>query len=215
MYTLNPMKIFYDLPTLQTERLYLRKMLPSDADDMFKYASKKEVTEYLLWAPHVSPSETRMYLNSLKREYSKGRHREWALIDKKTSRMIGTCGFTNIDTDNKTGELGYVLNPEFRGRGLAPEAAMKLLSLGFDFLGLERIEIRYMAENTPSLRVGEKCGMKFECILRSFMLVKGRYRDIGVASILREEYYKSNSPQNYSELSDIKKNFFEGLLTNT
>lgn len=109
----NPMNIFYNLPTLETDRLYMRKLMLCDADDMFDYAKQEEVTQYLLWRPHVSPSETRMFLNSLKKEYSRGRYHEWALIHKKSSKMIGTCGFTTIDMDNKTGELGYVLNPAY------------------------------------------------------------------------------------------------------
>ena len=202
------MKIFNNLPTLETQRLVMRKMLPSDSDDMFEYASQKEVTRYLLWNPHISPSETRMYLFSLKREYSKGRHKEWALIDKNSSKMIGTCGFTNIDIDNGVGELGYVINPKYQKMGLAPEAAKKLLSLGFDYLGLERIEIKYMIDNTPSLAVAKKIGMTFEGVLRSSMYIKGKYRDIGICSILREEYYKNNSCEDYSELDNLKKSFF-------
>ncbi len=202
------LKIFYNLPTLETPRLIMRKMLPSDADDMFEYAKLKEVTRYLLWSPHISPSETRMYLYSLKKEYSKGRHREWALIDKKTSKMIGTCGFTTIDTDNSVGELGYVLNPAYHKMGIAAESAMKLISLGFDYLDLERIEIKFMAENTPSMKVGIKCGMTFEGILRHSMYIKGLWRDIGICSILKDEYLKNNKPMDYKELDGIKRNFF-------
>ena len=204
----NPMKIFYNLPTLQTERLIMRKMLPCDADDMFEYAKLEEVTKYLLWSPHVSPSETRMYLYSLKREYSKGRHQEWALIHKETSKMIGTCGFTSIDIYNKVGELGYVLNPQFHQQGYAAEAAKKLLSIGFDYLGLERIEVKFMIDNKASLCVAQKCGMTFEGVLRHKMLVKGIYRDIGFASILKNEYYKNNIPQEYPEFKNIKKGLF-------
>ncbi|MBE6543017.1 MAG: GNAT family N-acetyltransferase [Ruminococcaceae bacterium] len=211
MFFENPMKIFYNLPSLHTERLYMRKMLPDDADDMFEYASLEEVTRYLLWRPHVSPSETRMYLYSLKREYSRGNHREWALIDKKTSKMIGTCGFTEIDMENKTGELGYVLNPKFHRQGYAAEATKKLLSIGFDYLGLERIEVKFMIENKASLSVAQKCGMTFEGVLRRKMLVKGIQRDIGYASILKDEYYLHNEKQDYSEFKTIKKSFFDRI----
>lgn len=204
----DPMKIFYNLPTLQTERLIMRKMLPSDADDMFEYAKLEEVTKYLLWSPHITPSETRMYLFCLKREYSKGRHPEWALVEKKTSKMIGTCGFTTIDISNKVGELGYVLNPKFHRQGFAAEAAKKLLSVGFDYLNLERIEVKFMIENQASLSVAKKIGMTFEGVLRHKMLIKGSFRDIGYAAILRNEYYKENTPQEYPEFKLIKKGLF-------
>lgn len=211
----NRMKMFFELPNFETKRLFMRKMLPSDADDMYNYAKLEEVTRYLLWSPHTSPSETRMYLYSLKREYAKGRHFEWALIDKQSSNMIGTCGFTRIDLENSIGELGYVLNPEFRGKEIALEACLKLISLGFDYLGLERIEVRIMEENAPSLRVAQKCGMTLEGVFRNYLYVKGKYRNIAIASILKQEYYKSHTPLDYSYLDNIKKGLFDSLCTNT
>ena len=47
--------IFAKIPTIETPRLVLRKMKPSDSEDMFEYASRPEVSEYLLWLPHATP----------------------------------------------------------------------------------------------------------------------------------------------------------------
>ena len=109
---------------------------------------------------------------------------------------------------NNIAELGYVLNPAFRGQGIAVEAAMKLLSIGFDYLGLERIEVKIIAENSASIKVAEKCGMKLEGIFRHYMLIKGQYRDIAILSILRSEYYQNNKAMDYSHFNEIKKSLF-------
>ena len=45
-------RIFSHMPELQTERLILRRMRVSDAEDMYHYARRPEVTRYLLWSPH-------------------------------------------------------------------------------------------------------------------------------------------------------------------
>ena len=63
-----------------------------------------------------------------------------------------------------------------------------MLKFGFSVLGLNRIEARYMVENTPSRRVMDKLGMQFEGVQRAAMLVKGSYRDIAVCAILAKEY---------------------------
>ena len=46
--------IFSSIPTLECNRLVLRKMKCTDAADMFEYAKEECVTEYLLWNPHDS-----------------------------------------------------------------------------------------------------------------------------------------------------------------
>jgi ribosomal-protein-alanine N-acetyltransferase len=102
--------------------------------------------------------------------------------------MIGTCGFTRFDCAQDSAEVGYVINPAFRGRGLAPEALQAVLAYGFRTLRLHRIEARYMEGNDASRRVMEKCGMSFEGIRRESMLIKGRYVSVGVCSILQQEF---------------------------
>ena len=104
--------------------------------------------------------------------------------------MIGTCGFTRFDYDNNAAEVGYVINPEYRGRGIAPEALSRVLEFGFTELKLNRIEARYIVGNEVSRRVMEKVGMKFEGVRRQSLLNKGDYVDVGYCSILASEYFK-------------------------
>ena len=107
--------------------------------------------------------------------------------------MIGTCGFTSFSIENNSAEIGYVLNKNFWGKGIAPKVARMVMEYGFVELGLNRIEAKYMVENDSSRRVMEKCLMTSEGVLRSAIYSKNRYRDIGVYSILREEYFKFRS----------------------
>ncbi len=181
-------RIFSHMPELQTENLLLRPARVSDADDMFAYAKNPEVSKYLLWSPHPDLAYTRRYLEYLAGRYRIGAHFEWAVIHKKTGRMIGTCGFAKIDTAHNSAELGYVLHPDFRGQGLVVEAAKRVMDFGFSVLMLHRVEARYMVENAASRRVMEKLRMRFEGVYREAMLIKGLYRDIGVCAILRGEF---------------------------
>jgi len=184
----NLLRIFAHIPELETERLLLRAMRVSDAPDMFEYAKNPDVTEYLLWRPHTDIGYTRSYLEYLGGRYRVGGCYEWAVVHKGERRMIGTCGFTSFDFQNNSAEVGYVLNPAYWHRGIAPEALAEVLHFAFMILGLNRVEAKYMVGNTDSRRVMEKVGMKFEGVARSSMYVKGRYVSIGVCAILRSEY---------------------------
>lgn len=176
------------LPHLHTDRLLLRPLERSDFADMYDYARREDTSRYLVWTPHPSPEYTRNYLAMIGRYYRKGQFFDWAIVERYSGRMIGTCGFTKLDLRNRVGEIGYVLNPTRHGRGYATEAVRTVLAYGFDVLELNRIEGRYMVENIPSRRVMEKCGLTFEGVLRQSMQIKGNYRDIGICSIVKEEY---------------------------
>ena len=182
---------FSRMPTLTTERLILRPMRPLDAEDMYRYACRQDVTEYLLWSPHPSRSYTEEYLRYIQKRYALGEFYDWAVVDRDSGRMIGTCGFTRFDPPHNIGEIGYVLNPEFHGRGLGYEAAARVVRFGFEELELHRIEARFMRGNEASLRLAEKLGMRFEGYRRDGMLVKGSYRTIGTCAILSDEFYKN------------------------
>ena len=85
-------RIFSNMPTLHTERLTLRPMAVSDAQDMYAYAAREDVTAYLLWSPHPSESYTAEYLRYIRGRYALGEFYDWAVVDNATARMIGTCG---------------------------------------------------------------------------------------------------------------------------
>jgi ribosomal-protein-alanine N-acetyltransferase len=174
---------------LETERLLLRKIKPEDAKDMYEYAARPDTSKYLIWEKHPHYSYTVELIRFLQREYAQGRFFDFAVVLKEESKMIGTVGFTSYDENHRVAEVGYVINPAYHGRGIAPEALSAIINFAFCELDVNRVEARYIAENAPSLRVMEKCGMTHEGIQRQKMIIKGVARDIGVCSILKSEYF--------------------------
>ncbi len=181
-------RLFSRIPPIETERLSLRAMRVSDTADMYDYARREDVTAYLLWYPHRDPDETRDYLAEIGRRYRTGDFYDWAVVDRASGRMIGTCGFTSFNYPADAGEIGYVLNPDFGGRGLATEAVRAVMGFGFSELFLHRIEAHFIEGNNASLRLMERVGMTFEGYARESMKIKGQYRTIGTAAILRNEW---------------------------
>lgn len=182
--------IFKNIPTLETERLILRRINPSDIEDVYDYARRYEVSEFLLWYPHDEITFTKRYLKIVDTQYKRGEFYDWAVVNKADGRMIGTAGFPRFNLFNNSAEISYVLNSKYWGRGLAAEAARAVITFGFEALGLHRIEARYMVGNIGSKRITEKCGMREEGILRESVYAKGKYVDVAVASILYDDYKK-------------------------
>lgn len=182
-------RIFSNIPILQTERLTLRRLMVSDTLDMYEYSRNEDVTRYLTWDAHPDASYTREYLQYLGTHYNVGDFFDWAVVLNSEDKMIGTCGFTRFDYNNNSGEVGYVINPAYRGQGIADEAVRAVMQFGFETLRLNRIEAKFIEGNSASMRVMEKTGMTFEGYHRSSMLIKGSYKTIGVCAILRDEYF--------------------------
>lgn len=174
-------------------------MIPGDCDDMYAYSKLEEVTKYLLWDPHPDRNYTYRYLNSLQSQYKAGTFHDWGVVFRENGRLIGTCGFTSFDLNNGRGEVGYVFNPEYWGRGIAPEALLCVMAFGFRELELNRIEAHYIDGNERSRRVMEKCGMTFEGIHKEYMYIKGKYRDIGFCAETKKEFEKKYAGINLGE----------------
>lgn len=181
-------RVFSHLPELHTQRLTMRKLLVADTDDMYEYACRQDVTKYLTWNPHADRAYTKEYLQYLGGRYAVGMFYDWAIVYDADCKMVGTCGFTSFNCSADSAEVGYVLNPNYWGKGIAREALQRVLRFGFEELGLHRIEARFMEGNDRSRHVMETVGMTFEGIFRESMLIKGNYVSVGVCSILRSEW---------------------------
>jgi RimJ/RimL family protein N-acetyltransferase len=88
----------------------------------------------------------------------------WAVIERETGNFVGTVGLEHMGDwplPDKV-EVGYVLFPEFWGRGFATEAARASIAFGFEDTPLKRIISTTYPHNHRSRRVMEKCGMTYQ-----------------------------------------------------
>ncbi len=179
---------FINIPMICTERLILRRIKKSDLTDVNEYSRDPRVSEYLLWYPHTSVATTRRYLKSVDKKYKTGEFYTWGIEYK--GKLIGTVGFNCFSLEHGTAEVGYVLSADYWGRGIATEALSRIVEYAFEHLALNRLEIKYINENSASLAVALHCGFKKEGVMRQAMCVKGRYRDIGIAAMTADDYRK-------------------------
>lgn len=154
------------------DEIVMRPFHFEDATDMFEnYCSDNEVTKYLTWQTHKSIAQTQEYLQSFLYKYNTDNFFYWAIVDKKTNKVIGAIDLNS--KDNFGGELGYVLSKKYWGKGIIPMCARKVIDYAFQ-LGFRRIFAKCMVENNNSERVMQKIGMQYEGIMRK-IFVKGDY----------------------------------------
>jgi len=148
---------------LETDRLILRHLLPSDLDSLFALYSDPEVRRYF-------PEGTLTYEETKEElEWFLNRHPEhpqlglWATIHKETNQFIGRCGLLPWTIDQRPEvEVAYLLAKAYWGHGLGTEAAQAILHYGFEQLKLSRLICLIDRENQASIKVARNIGMTFE-----------------------------------------------------
>jgi RimJ/RimL family protein N-acetyltransferase len=91
---------------------------------------------------------------------------------RSTGEFVGAMTFSYRSVDHRRGEIGYIVAPKFTGQGFAKESATELLRIGFERVGLHRIEGQCDARNLASATVMERIGMRREALLRENEFVK-------------------------------------------
>ncbi|MEX1031125.1 MAG: GNAT family N-acetyltransferase [Paenibacillaceae bacterium] len=179
--------VFHNIPTLETERLILRKMTMEDQHDLFEYASDPELTKYTIWDYHRTMEDSIYYLQHVLTQYENAQVTNWGIILKSNQKLIGTCGFVYWAPEHHRAEVGYALSRKYWKRGMMSEAIQEVISFGFDNMDLNRIEARCNTGNIGSERIMQKCGMTFEGIIREQLLIKGQFEDIKLYAVLKKD----------------------------
>jgi RimJ/RimL family protein N-acetyltransferase len=117
--------------------------------------------------------------------YAKGRRdgtREAFAVVDDSSKLLGIALAPRLDSTTRTGELGYLVAPSARGRGVASAALSQLTDWAFAEHDLVRIELLISVANEPSKRVAARCGYIFEGVLRSLYFKQGMHEDTEIWS---------------------------------
>jgi ribosomal-protein-alanine N-acetyltransferase len=145
---------------LETERLLLRTFVP---DDIAVLASVIETITNERYA-HLSLLEyTQGFIeHSIIPSYNQNGFSLWALIHKQTGKLIGYCGLHKVEVSGEEKiELAYRIAKDFRGQGLATEAAIAVRDYGLHVLKLPEIVSCIAHDNVASMKVAEKVGLKY------------------------------------------------------
>ena len=148
---------------LETPRLILRPWRESDLSDFNEYARVDGVGQMAGWLPHGSMEKSRQILQLFIEE-----KKTFALELKESGKAIGSLGIEEyrqeeacVPEELSLREIGYVLNRDYWGRGLMPEAVRAVIDYCFGTMHLDALLCGHFERNLQSRRVIEKCGFQF------------------------------------------------------
>jgi RimJ/RimL family protein N-acetyltransferase len=180
---------------IQTERLTLRPPTLDDVDAIHAFQSRQDVCTYLLFAPRARASvEAKVAESMSKTRLEKvGDYLQPTMERRDDGRVMGQMYVTIDSVDNECLEIGWIMHPDYAGRGYATEAATALLDFAFRTVGAHRVIANLDPANDASVRVCHRLGMRKEAHFLEDMLVKGEWADTGVYAILEREWAASRS----------------------
>jgi RimJ/RimL family protein N-acetyltransferase len=144
---------------LETDRLTLRELEPSDVDELSEVLSDPWTMRF--YRHPFSREEVGGWIERWQHSYRDNGFGLWGLELRGDGRLVGDTGLSiqHVDGEDLV-EVGWHVHREYQRRGLATEAAIAAVSHGFGPLGLGRIISLIRPENQPSWRVAEKLGMR-------------------------------------------------------
>ena len=182
MLTLN----FNPFPELKTQRLLLRKLGKTDANEIFFLRSNENVLRFIGKEPATTIDEAEDFIRRINQAIDENESVMWgiALLDNP-SVIIGTICLWNIKPEHYRGEIGYVLHPDFWRKGIMKEAINCVNDYGFNVVGLHSIEALISPGNNASAAVLDSTGFVKEGHLKESFYFRGEFGDTIIYSKLK------------------------------
>ena len=179
---------------LETARLILRHFTDADLVSFMAYRNDPDVARYQSWEG-ISEAEARAFIAEQKLVQA-GVPGQWfqvAIALKETGTLVGDCALKIDEHDERQAEIGYTLARAYQGKGIATEAVSCVLDYVFRRLELHRVVAITDCENTASVALLERLGMRREGHFIQNVWFKGKWGDEYLYAILQDEWLDKHS----------------------
>ncbi len=150
------------MPIVKFDHFMLRSIQKGDYKDLFEYGRDGEVVKTLSWGPMTNPIEAKRSIKDIfLARPKKGIPVGYAIVDMDKNKMIGTIDFHTKVVNQNALEIGYVINRDYWNQGIMTKALEKIIKVGFDYYGYDRLIIKHLKNNPASGKVIEKNGFVF------------------------------------------------------
>ena len=165
---------------IKTERLLLRRIMPDDAEMVYKWMSDPEVLKYEDWKPHKNAEFTRGYISFITDGYKSSETYRWGI--QLGEELIGDI--------LGGGTLAYYLRKDCWSNGYATEAVKAVINYMFSKVGLEKIDARHSVNNIASGKVLKKAGMYYKGHVKEFYFCNSEWQDCDFYVLMKEQYLR-------------------------
>ncbi|BCY29474.1 GNAT family N-acetyltransferase [Flavobacterium okayamense] len=179
---------FKPFPNLQSERLTFRKLKDSDAPEILKLRGDKETMKFIPRPFATSLEDALNHIKIINEKIKENADINWAVTEKGNNKCIGIMGFYRTQPENYRTELGYMILPEYWGKGYVTEAVKTLLNYAFNTLNFHSIEAVIDSRHIASEKVLIKNGFRKEAHFKEDFFYNNEFSDTVKYGILKREF---------------------------
>lgn len=177
---------FLPFQNLESERLLLRQITPDDVNEIFALRSNPETMKYIPRPLATTKDDAMGHIKMIQDKIVSNEGINWAITEKGNPKMIGIIGHYRIRWEHFRSEIGYMLLPEYQGKGIITEAIQLLVDYGFNEMNMHSLEAIIDPKNTASARVLEKNNFVKEAHFKENEFYEGKFLDAVVYSLLNK-----------------------------
>ena len=174
---------------IEGSKVRLRAVERQDLAQFVEWLNNPEVRENLaLYTPLSMTAEEEWYGLMMKNPVEE---HPLAIEVKGNNRwkLVGNTSFIHYDTHNRNAEIGIFIGDEkYWGKGYGAMAVRLMLRYGFNNLNLNRIYLQVFETNPRAIKCYEKVGFVLEGKARQSRFLNGKYIDVLLMSVLKEEW---------------------------
>lgn len=179
---------------IETDRLLLRAFTEADAERYQSYRGLPETVRYMYRDPMTMEEAIERMPRYARMEFDKdGDVFTLAIQPKGAEALAGEILFKLESVRAKQGEIGWSLHPDSLGKGYVTEAALGLMRYGFAHFGFHRVFARIDTENSASIRVAERLGMRREAHLIENDFFNGRWGSEYIYALRASEFTEAGN----------------------
>jgi ribosomal-protein-alanine N-acetyltransferase len=184
MFTIN----FQPFPILESERLVFRRLKDSDAPEVFKLRSNPENMKFIPRPLLKDEDEAVAMIQMMNAKIDENTDINWGVCIKNTDTIIGFMGFYRTQPENYRTEIGYMILPEYEGKGYVTEAVKTMLNYAFNTIGFHSVDAVIDPDNVGSEKVLLKNGFRKEAHFIEDEYFEGKFWDSVHYGILKREF---------------------------
>lgn len=176
---------FNPFPELKTARLMLRQVLPTDAEAVLRIRGNDEAMRYIPRSHAKTLDDALGVIEMLTNGINERKSINWAIANlKNPTQIFGIMGFVNFYPEQHKGEIGYMLHPDYWGKGYMPEAIVAVEKFGFEKINLQIIEAKIDPRNDNSRKILLRNNYRFDKLVQKEMVFQDEELD--------SEYYQKH-----------------------
>ena len=178
---------FAPFPVLESERLRLRRITAADVNEVFALRSSPDIMKYIPRPLAKTQEDALDYIKTIDKGTDENTLINWGITFKDNSKLVGMICLIRMQPENFRSETGYILHPDYQGKGVMKEALAAVIDYAFKDLKFHSLEAVIDPDNHASEHLLLRHSFIKEAHFKENSYYDGQFLDSVVYSLINKD----------------------------